>query len=139
MKQLWTTCYARAGKMPHDWLKVQTSNVAPKWWQPANRTFLPDLAPEAMRKVWAGAKMTDGEFDADYIRQLNRLLRSGKLRQMIDGLPENAVFLCYEADCADCHRSTLAQFINQNGLAQVDEWVSKPKEKPEGMAQPCLL
>lgn len=140
MKTFQTTCYARVKHLPRDSVQVQTSTTAPPWWKPVRSRFEHELAPESIvfklaneKKDWRGA----------YRRQLERLFASGKLKQIVDRTPDQAVLLCYEADHCDCHRKVLAEFLVEKGLAKVSEFVApmtkKEREASEESKQRVFL
>jgi hypothetical protein len=133
MKKLWTSYYGNSRRLPGDCLKVQASNTAPHWWQPVRRGFEPDLAPEWMRMAWAKqVEVDDPAWVAHYTAQLQSLLDSGRLAEIVGRLPENAVLFCHEADWTICHRKVLAEFLTSHGLAEVTEFRVKTKSaKPQ--------
>lgn len=137
VKILWTNYYGNWRAIPPGWTHVQASNTAPHWWQPDHKAFAPDLAPVWMRLVWAGkVQIDDPRWVAHYTAQLDALHRSGKLAQIVDCLPENAVLYCWEKDWNECHRKVLAEYLAAKGLAQVTEYPSQrpvPPAKPKPM------
>lgn len=120
MKTLYTSCYGRAKSFPKDALQVQTSHGAPDWWKPQTWNGLKRqevfLKPKHMKdeggKTW----------QQHYREQLDELFQSGALKRIVDGLPEGALLLCFEADQKDCHRGVLAAYLNEKGLASVKEF-----------------
>jgi hypothetical protein len=73
-----------------------------------------------------------------YRKQLDMLFKSGALERVIDNLPENSCLMCFESDPRDCHRGILAAYLNEKGLALVQEF--KPEDKPKpGNTQLFLL
>lgn len=129
-KRLWTSYYGASRRIPHEWARVQASNTAPKWWSEYPHLFEPELAPEWVRMAWAGkVDANDPAWEPHYRRQLQHLLESGKLAEIVDRLPKNAVLFCHEADHNTCHRKVLAEFLTANGLAEVSEF-QPPRPKP---------
>lgn len=130
MKHLITTCYGRVSKLPKGTKLVQTSNGAPDFMSRMGSLFEPDLTPEAFRNK------TD--FRVEYPKQLERLYRSGKLKKIVDRLPEGAALLCFEADHCDCHRKILADKLNEWGLAEVHEFTVPAPVKPVAPVNPQM-
>jgi len=122
VKHLITTCYGRVSKLPKGTKLVQTSNGAPDFMSRMGSLFEPDLTPEAFRNK------TD--FRVEYPKQLERLHRSGKLKQIVDRLPDGSALLCYEKDHCDCHRKILAEYLTSHGLANVTEFQVIEPAKP---------
>lgn len=134
MKTLWTACYSRARTIPPEFTQVRTSRGVPRWWTPARRVDAMPLAPNAA--VFAAAK---ADWQAAYRRQLDDLYRTGVLERVVASLPDNAVLLCFEVDARECHRSILAAYLVEKGLAVVKEYVAAPAEPQEPNAQFFLL
>ncbi len=135
MKTLWTACYGRARALPPDFPQVRTSRGVPEWWKPIRRIDALPLAPDA--SVFAAAKANPPRnWQAMYRKQLDMLYKSGVLEKVINQLPENAVLLCFEADQRECHRSILAAYLVEKGLAVVKEYVAAPAERPKKPEDP---
>ena len=114
MKKLFTSYFGRRNK---DHVPVQIASYAPKSWNPPGKLFEPSL-------VWrhfTNRKKFVGDWRVDYNAQLSEMLATGELQAIIDRLPEGAVMLCWERDPATCHRTELANFLNQHRLAAVTE------------------
>lgn len=124
-KKFLTTCYSRISKLPTGTRLVQTSNGSPKWLAHVAMTMATDLCPAAFRIGLEGEA-----YEKHYRKQLERLLASGKLKYILDTLPEGSAFLCYEADHNECHRKLLAEFIVEKGLAEVKEFSLGPQRPP---------
>jgi hypothetical protein len=114
MKKLFTSYYGRRNK---DRVPVQISSYAPKSWNPPGKRFEASLVWRHFRD----RKTFEGDWRDDYREQLEEMLASGELAKIVERLPEGAVMLCWEKDCTTCHRTELANFVNQHGLAHVEE------------------
>lgn len=126
MKKLTTTCYGRTRQLPPTVVQVQTSRMAPPYWDAEHKAMVWEFAPT--KEILAASKRGE-DWRTMYRWQLTQLASSGRLRELVEGLPDGAVLLCYEGDPKDCHRSILAEFINQTGLAIVTELPFVPKER----------
>ena len=136
MKTLWTACFGRAKAIPPHLYQVRTSRGVPEWWKPAHRIDALPLAPT--QAVMAAAR-AGRNWQAMYRAQLEALYRSGVLERVIDQLPENAVLLCFEGDPRECHRSILAAYLVEKGLATVKEYETPPAPKKPENPQLFLL
>ena len=114
MKKLFTSYFGRKYK---DRVQVQIASYAPKGWNPPDKMFEPTLVWRNFTK----RKQFVGDWRVDYNAQLSEMLATGELQAIIDRLPEGAVMLCWERDPATCHRTELANFLNQHRLAAVTE------------------
>jgi len=117
-KRLWTSYYGAYKRLPPSHVQVRISRTAPRWWVPAMMMWEPRFAPNDA--VWAVRNVP--EWEERYLAQLKALEISGELASIVKELPENAVLLCWESSPIGCHRTTLAQFITQRGLAVVMEY-----------------
>jgi len=133
MKTLYTACYGRARALPPDFTQVRTSRGIPEWWHPARRIDALPLAPSP--QVMSASKV-GRPWQPIYRQQLELLYRSGVLEKVIDGLPENSVLLCFESDPRDCHRSILAAYLVEKGIATVKEYVAPPLPVPKKPTPP---
>src|SRR5438552_11273198 len=112
MKTLFTSHY---GKRHKDRAQVQISSYAPKGWNPPSKLFEPSL-------VWrhfVRRKEFKGDWRTDYLEQLKGMLADGSLQAALDRIPDGAVLLCWERDHCECHRKVLAEFLRENGMANV--------------------
>ena len=128
MKKLMTTCYGRVRLLPPGALQVQTSRMAPSYWDAQFKAMVWEFAPA--REILTAAKRGE-DWRTMYRWQMARLSESGRLHQLIKELPDGAVLLCYEADPCDCHRSILAEIINATLLAEVTEFPFTPRAKKD--------
>jgi hypothetical protein len=126
MKRLWTTCYGRAKQLPENLVQVQTSRSAPQWWQAKMKAMVWEFAP--IDKIFAMAKTKIGDWRLAYRNQIEALDGKGRLKEIIDELPEGAVLLCWEGDHCECHRKVLAEIITEKGYAEVSEFILPPSE-----------
>ena len=110
---------------------MQTSNGSPKWLAHVPMTMCGDLCPAAFRIGLEGEA-----YEKHYRKQLKRLYVSGKLKYILDTLPEGSAFLCYEADWNECHRKLLAEFINEKALGEVKEFSTGPQRPPPPPVNP---
>ncbi len=132
MKTLWTSCYGRARALPQEFPQVRTSRGIPEWWKPKRRIDAMALAPN--QAVFAASNANPPRnWKAMYRTQLDSLWKSGVLERVVSQLPENSVLLCFEANPLDCHRSILAAYLVEKGLATVKEYAPAPAvtKKPE--------
>ena len=88
--------------------------------------FCPDFTPAAFRLGLEGKA-----FALNYRRQLEKLVITGRMKFVLDSLPDGAALLCFEADHNDCHRSQLAKFLTENNLAVVKEFEVPPPVKSQ--------
>lgn len=128
MKKLLTTCYGRISKLPKGTKLVRTSVTAPDFLSRMNHMFVPEFAPIHF-------KTTD--WREQYSKQLDRLLKTGRLHKIMETIPDGAVLLCFEGDHNDCHRKILGDFIRYHGLAEVTEFEAIPA-KPTTTALPQM-
>jgi len=119
MKKLFTSFYHRSPWLNPRALQVQTSRTAPKNWSPNRRMVCMELAPSAAILEMSRKRL--GDWRDAYRRQLQRLLDSGRLAKIVQQLSPEAILLCYESNPEDCHRSILASFLTEHGLAEVVE------------------
>jgi hypothetical protein len=123
-KKLWTSYYGGAKQIPEDILQVQISRGAPGWWYAKRKAMCWELAPND--HVWDASKEDPLEWRRRYRMQLEGLLECGKLGDIIGGLEEGCVLLCWCKE-SDCHRKELAAFLNARQMAYVEEYpVSGP-------------
>ena len=140
MKTLFTACYSHAKTLPPEFPQVRTSRGVPEWWNPKHRIDALPFAPS--QAVFAAAKADPPRnWKAAYRAQLDGLFKSGVLERVVSNLPENSVLLCYEHNPLDCHRSILAAYLVEKGLANVKEFTTAPAEqkKPKPPENPQLF
>jgi hypothetical protein len=82
-------------------------------------------------KVFAMAKANIGDWRLSYRNQILSLEARGRLKQIVDSLPEGAVLLCWEGDHCECHRKVLAEVITELGYADVKEFEFPKSDTPE--------
>ena len=116
MKQLLTGCYAHLRRYPKELPLVRISWGAPRGWKGQAEL---GLAWRNFRK-WKKGEFT-GDNRADYFEQLEQLLKSGELAEILARLPDRGVLLCWEADPGDCHRGWLTEFLRAHKLADIKE------------------
>ncbi len=97
---IWTSNFGRVRLiLSRGLVPVSTARYAPDFY--IGRVYMP-LAPSK-----ANFHLTGDAFDAAYLAQLAAL----DPQKVVDGLGENAVLLCWEADAKDCHRSLIARWL----------------------------
>ena len=110
---IYTSYYAQLRNIPKDITPYAISNSIPKGVtvQEKLTAFVPDWENVARYKA-------DGDwkrFKDDYLSQLNRLTSIY--------LPDDdIVLLCYEKDASVCHRSILAEWLQEKFFIEVKEW-----------------
>lgn len=108
---------------------VAISRGKPKNWQ--GRSY-DQLAP-----TWAMLKMDEDQYDDMYARILahndQRTFENWLKRNLKPGC-EDVALLCWEKDPNDCHRSKVAAWLRDSGIA-CEEWAGQPNAS---QAQPMF-
>ena len=95
---------------------------------------IPELAPSAKLlqqfkdRTGTGAHNLDEEYNRGYINEVE-----GKIREALVklGTIKNPILLCYEKDPSQCHRSLLANYINEHYPEHHVEEFSFTKQKDD--------
>lgn len=130
MKTFYTSCWGRSKSFPAGRQIVQISSTKSRFLGKLETTFTPDLVP------WTfGQKLPADVWKPAYQRQLESLHAQGKVERIISSLQDGAILCCYEGDANDCHRTVLANFLTENGLAAVQELIVPNKNAAASAAK----
>lgn len=126
-RHFFTGYYAVAGKYPPELTQVRISSSAPHWWGGKIKVYVPEFVFRHFKAWKAGT--WKGDYRTDYLKQLEELKASGVLATILAKLPNDSIFLCYERDVRECHRSYLTEFLVAHDLADVTEFQLPGAEK----------
>ncbi len=126
MKKIYTSNYARHGGSP---LAIGISLTVPDWYEGARLEY---LAPRSdmVGKIKKGeANYNQRKYTREYLDVLNG--RGVNAEKLIDGLPDGALLLCYEAPNDFCHRHLLAEWVERKTGFVITEWKNEKELEQE--------
>lgn len=117
-----TSYYAKASRMNlDDYILVRVSNTQPSWFVHKTHVLNTNVFPDwNLINSYKNGEITYEKFGALYTRQIVSHGQPEFIIQELKNLckihnKEHVVLLCYEKDAGTCHRSVLAQLIDNNG------------------------
>lgn len=112
MKALYTSYYGKAAKHP---LAVAITSKPPHWF---NGRACKALAPPwSLVDSYKKGEITAEQYTSAYLG----LLQSKNAQEIVDGLPDGAVLLCYEKPGEFCHRHLAAEWLMENAQVTITE------------------
>lgn len=116
--RIYTSYYAKVGRMNTDALLVRVSNTAPSWFSKMLTTLNTNVYPDwRIINAFKDGSMSYETFCTKYRESLMDRTTSNELLEEIKRMAfsygkEDVVLLCYEKNGAECHRTELAHFID---------------------------
>lgn len=112
--KIYTSYFAKASRLAKDGIVcISIARLSPKWFTGARFTF---LAPS--KRLLFDKSITDEEFENEYLREvcanLNPVLLKKEIEMVANG--HDVALMCYEKPGDECHRHTLAKWMNRHGF-----------------------
>lgn len=123
--KIYTSYFANAKNLVKNGIVcVSIARISPGWFQGPK---MMNLAPS--KKLLFDKSITDEAFEREYEREVCSKLSPAWLRREMERVSQgrDVALLCYEKPGDECHRHTLAKWMNANGF-DVHEFGQEKKE-----------
>ena len=125
---LYTSYYTKVLKEEtSDCILVQVSNTKPDWFS-KELVSLESLAPSwKLINLFKNGVIDMDKFSDDYIRELDSKIDGAVIKKALEQMcslcdVDNVILVCWEKDYENCHRTPLAQWLEDYGVVFKGEW-----------------
>lgn len=116
--KLYTSYYAKESRASHDALLVRVSNTIPDWFRKSTVVLPVNVFPDwTIINAFKSGELSYEAFCEEYIKRLSDKVQPAFLLTKLEELAQannkdTVILLCYEKDGNACHRTALANYID---------------------------
>lgn len=135
--KIYTSYFGNVRRLTNDRIVcISIARITPNWFTGYKFTY---LAPS--RALLYNREITDEEFERVYLRDVCSRIDAQVLRREIERVSQgrDVALLCYEKPGDECHRHTLARWMNERGFDVKEYGHQNAVKQEEKVNEPSLF